>query len=210
LREQAGWGEYGRCETLWVLGEDDAALAAGIRVLDLAERNAYQRLAFRTYMILLPIAAARGDAVMAARWDRWWADAESHFPPNPSPYGRMLRGAYLVWLAQATGKAAPIPSDDLVEAAIPMINPHFLAAMETVARAWLDAGRGDLAARITERIVANVAAQADATALMRASAALLDAWVTGSHASAASAAELAASVPAPWWVERARAAMEAG
>jgi class 3 adenylate cyclase len=210
LREQAGWGEYGRCETLWVLGENDAALAAGIRVLDLAEHNSYQRLAFRTYMIVLPIAASRGDAAMAARWDRWWADAESHFPPNPSPYGRMLRGAYLVWLAQATGKAEPIPPDDLVEAAIPMVNPHFLAAMETVVRRWLDAGRGDPVARIAERIAANVAAQADATALMRASAALVDAWVTGSHASAASAAELAASVPAPWWVARAQAALGEG
>ena len=210
LREQAGWGEYGRCETLWVLGEDDAALAAGIGVLDLAERNAYQRLAFRTYMILLPIAAARGDAALAARWDRWWADAESHFPPNPSPYGRMLRGAYLVWLAKATGKTAPIPPDDLVEATIPMVNPHFLAATETVVRAWLDTGRTESATRIAARIAANVADHADATALMRASAALVDAWVTGSQASAASAAELAASVPAPWWAARARAAMGRG
>jgi hypothetical protein len=206
LTEQAGWCEYARCETLWVLGESDAAVASGNRVLELAERNAYQRLAYRTYMILLPIAAQRGDGAMAARWDRWWAEAESHFPPNPSPYGRMLRGAYLIWLAQATGKPVPVPPDDLVEAAIPMVNPHFLAAMETVVRAWLDAGRRDPAARMAARIAANVASQADASRLMRASAALVDAWVTGSDASAARSAELGASVPAPWWVERARAA----
>jgi class 3 adenylate cyclase/tetratricopeptide (TPR) repeat protein len=206
LTEQVGWGEYGRCETLWVLGEVEAAIEAGERVLEIAERNAYQRLAFRTYMILLPMAALRGDAATAARWDRWWADAESHFPPNPSPYGRMLRGAYLVWLAQAAGNAAPVPSEDLVEAAIPMINPHFLAAIETVTRAWLDAGLREPAERIAAVVAANVAEHADASALMHASAALIEAWVTGSHDAAERSAELAASVPAPWWVERARAA----
>ena len=207
LTEQAGWCEYGRCETLWVLGETEAATASGNRVLEVAERNAYQRLAFRSYMILLPMAALRGDAGMAARWDRWWTEAEAHFPPNPSPYGRMLRGASLVWLAQATGRPAPQPPDDLVEAAIPMINPHFLAAIETVARAWLDAGRLDPAARMAAVVAANVAEQSGASILMHASAALIDAWVTGSEASAAHSAELAASVPAPWWVERARAAV---
>ena len=101
LTEQAGWCEYARCEALWVLGDLDAAVAAGERALATAERYAYQRLAFRTFMILLPIAAVRRDAAVADRWDRWWAEAERHFPANPSAYGRMLRGAYLVWLAQA-------------------------------------------------------------------------------------------------------------
>ena len=206
LTEQAGWGEYGRCETLWVLGEDDAALESGTRVLDLAERNAYQRLAFRTYMIVLPIAAGRGDAAMAARWDRFWAEAERHFPPNPSPYGRMLRGAYLVWLAQATGRPEPLPTEDLLDATIPMSNPHFLAAIETVIRAWLDAGHQEPAASMAARVEANLASTKDATTLMRASAALIDAWVTGSTASALRCAELAATVPAPWWVARAHAA----
>jgi hypothetical protein len=155
-------------------------------------------------MIILPMAALRGDQATAARWDRWWADAESHFPPSPSPYGRMLRGAYLVWVAQAAGLPAPIPPEDLVEAAIPMINPHFLAAIETVTRAWLDAGLREPAERIAAAVAANVAGQAGASPLMHASAALIDAWVSGSRDAAERSAELAASVPAPWWVERAR------
>jgi class 3 adenylate cyclase/tetratricopeptide (TPR) repeat protein len=206
LTEQAGWCEYGRCETLWVLGELDAALASGIRVLDVAERYAYQRLAFRTFMILLPIAAERRDAALAARWERWWAEAQQHFPPNPSPYGRMLRGAYQVWLAQAVGTAPPVPPDDLVEATIAMENPHFLAATETVIRTWLDAGRQDLAAAMARLIAENATAESDGSPLLHASAALIDAWVTGSRTSAERAAQLAASVPAPWWEARARAA----
>ena len=46
----------------------------------------------------------------------------------------------------------------------------------------------------------------DATTLMRASAALVDAWVAGSATSAARAVSLAATIPAPWWESRARQA----
>ena len=95
---------------------------------------------------------------------------------------------------------------DLVEAAIPMVNPHFLAAIETVTRAWLDAGLREPAERMAAAVAANVAGQRDASPLMHASAALVDAWVSGSHEAAERSAELAASVPAPWWVERAEAA----
>ena len=72
-------------------------------------------------------------------------------------------------------------------------------------RAWLDAGRTDLAAAASVRVAAT-AAEPDATTLMRASAALVDAWVTGSATSAARAASLAATIPAPWWESRARQA----
>jgi hypothetical protein len=118
----------------------------------------------------------------------------------------MLRGAYQVWLAQAAGTAPPVPPDDLVEATIAMENPHFLAATETVIRTWLDAGRQDLAAAMAGSIAENAAAESDGSPLLHASAALIDAWVTGSRTSAKRAAQLAASVPAPWWEARARAA----
>ncbi|MEP7040433.1 MAG: adenylate/guanylate cyclase domain-containing protein [Chloroflexota bacterium] len=207
LTEQRGWCEYARCETLWVLGEFDAALASGIAALELAEQYAYHRLAFRTFMILLPIAAARGDPATAERWERWWAVGKFHFPPNPSAYGQMLRGAYLVWLAQATGAELPEPPAELVDAMQPMENPHYLAAVETVVRTWLDAGRGDLAGAMASRVAAEFGTDA-AAPLMRASAALVDAWVNGSQDAARRAAELAASLPAPWWEARARAAID--
>ena len=73
-------------------------------------------------------------------------------------------------------------------------------------RAWLDAGRTDLVADAAARSAAN-AADPDATRLMRASAALLDAWAGGSADSARTAARLAAEHGAPWWELRALEAL---
>jgi hypothetical protein len=131
--------------------------------------------------------------------------AESHFPPSLSPYARVLRGATPVWLAQATGRPAPLPPPDLAGAIIPMINPHFVGAIETIIRTWLDAGRRDLAATAAAQW-AEHAATASATPLMRASTVLVDAWLTGSAEAARRAGELAAAIPAPFWESRARSA----
>ncbi len=207
LTEQAGWIDYSRCEALWVVGDWDEALRAGRGVVELAERYAYERLAFRTWVVLLPMAAARRDAELAAHWERWWATAVGHFPSSPSPYGRVLNGAIAVWLAQATGRLAPSPPDDLTDALVAMSNPHFIGAVETVARAWLDSGRPDLAAQAATR-AAEIAAEPNPTRLMRASAALLDAWVNGSASSARVALELAREHGAPWWELRALRALE--
>ncbi|MGH2382506.1 MAG: adenylate/guanylate cyclase domain-containing protein [Candidatus Limnocylindria bacterium] len=202
LTEQAGWIDYSRCESLWVVGEWDAALEVGRGVIDLAERYAYSRLAFRTWVVLLPMAAARGDATLAAHWTRWWSTAFGDFPSTPSQYGRMLNGATAVWIAQATGRPVASPPDDLTDALVSMINPHFVGAVEAVVRAWLDTEREDLAAVAAARC-AEIAAEPDATRLMRASAALLDAWVTGSETSARLALDLAREHGAPWWELRA-------
>ena len=208
LTEQAGWASYSRCETLWVVGDWDEALEVGRGVIELAERYAYQRLGFRTWVVLLPMAAARTDAALAEHWARWSAAAADHFPSASvvSPYGRMLNGAIAVWVAHATGRPVPEPPADLADAVIAMSNPHFIAAIETVARAWLDAGRHDLAAATATRSAA-LAAEPGATRLMRASAALLDAWVTGSADSARAALALAREHGAPWWELRALQAL---
>jgi class 3 adenylate cyclase len=202
LTEQAGWASYSRTEALWVVGEWDEALELGHGVIQLGERYAYQRLAFRTWVILLPIAALRGDPSLAEHWARWWATAADHFPSTPSPYARVLHAAIAVWVAQATGRPVALPSEDLADSMIAMSNPHFIAAAETITRAWVDGGRQDLAAGAAERSAAN-AADPHATRLMRASAALLDAWAGGSVDSARTAALLANEHPAPWWELRA-------
>jgi hypothetical protein len=202
LTEQAGWVDYARCETAWVVGDWDPALELGRSVIGVAERYAYERLAFRTWMVLLQIAAARGDADLAKQWKAWWSGAAAHFPSTPSPYGRVLNGAVGVWVAQATGAVVPLPPPDLADAFVPFGNPHFLGAVETVARAWLDARRPDLA-RVAADRAAEHAADPSATRLMRASADLLEAWVTGSDATARAAAERAERHGAPWWELRA-------
>jgi len=199
LTEQGGWCDYSRCEVLWVLGDWDGALLAGLRAVELAERYAYERLAFRTWMILLQIAAASGDARAVKRYDRWWVGAADHFPPNPSPYGQLLHGAVAVWRAQAMEEPVTSPPDALVEAVISISNPHFLGAALTLVRAWIDNGRSDLAASAAARLAAH-ASDPDASVLMRASAALADAWVNGSEAAADRAADLVATLPAHRWL----------
>ena len=199
LTEQGGWCDYSRTEVLWVLGEWDDALLVGLRAVEIAERYAYERLAFRTWMVLLQIAAARGDARAVERFDRWWAGAAGHFPPNPSPYGQLLHGAVPVWRSQARQEPVSAPPDTLVEAFVPIGNPHFLGAVLTVLRAWLDRGRSDLAATGAARLV-EYASDPDASVLMQASAAIADAWVSGSKAAADRAAELATTLPAPRWL----------
>lgn len=198
--EQAGWCDYTRGEVLWVLGHWDDALDLGTAVVDQAERNAYERLAFRTYVVLLPMAAPRRDATLAARYDAWLEMAGTHRPTVPSPYARILRAAIAIWQAQARGAAPDPPAADLIDAVIPMSNAHFVAAVETLVRAWLDAGATDPAAAAADRVASDAAAD-DATPLMRASAALIDAWLNRGEPAAAVAAARAAS--APWWEARA-------
>ena len=202
LTEQLGWGQSTRCEALWVLGELDAAIEAGLAAIELAERYAYQRLGFRTWVALLPISAARRDSDLAARYERWWDGAKAHFPPSPSPYGRMLLGATDVWLARATGQPTPTPPADLAEFDTVFSNPHYLAAVETVVESWLDAGLSDQASAAVDVVVRD-AASPDAPILMRISAALLRGML-GEREQAALAAEKAASSGALWWELRAR------
>jgi len=148
------------------------------------------------------MAAVRGDATLAARWEQWVATAFGDSPSAASAYGRLLNGSITVWVAQAMGRPIPAPPDDLTDALVAMSNPHFIGAVETVVRAWLDSGRLDLAARAAARS-AEIAAASDSTRLMRASAALLDAWAAGSASSARAALDLAREHGAPWWELRA-------
>jgi tetratricopeptide (TPR) repeat protein len=200
LVEQAGWCDYVRCELLWVTGDWDGAVALGDAVTGLAERNGYQRLAFRTYAVLLPLAAERRDARLAVRFRAWREGSAAHFPASPSPYARLLNAAIEAWLAEAAGETPVPPADEVVESIIPMINPHFVAAVETVIRAWIAAGRDDLAGLGADK-VAEFAAEDDATALMRASAALVGAWL--GRADAGAAVSAARAIGAEWWVARA-------
>jgi tetratricopeptide (TPR) repeat protein len=198
--EQAGWCDYSRCETLFLLGRWDEALALGTAIVDLAERNAYERLAFRTYVVLLPMAAERRDPSMADRYRVWHDATAERLPTVHSPYARVLRAAIEAWSATARGERPPAPPAETLEAFIPMINAHFIAAMETLGRAWLDSGRTDLASAAGDRI-AEFAAEDDATPLMRASSTLIGSWI--GRAEPTAAVEAAHATGAPWWIARA-------
>ena len=198
--EQAGWCDLSRCETLFLLGRWDEALALGTSTVESAERNAYERLAFRTYVVLLPMAAERRDPSMANRYRAWHDANTERLPTVHSPYARLLRAAIDAWSATARGGRPAAPPDETVDAIIPMINPHFVAAIETVTRAWLDAGRADLATAAGQR-VAGFVDEGDATPLMHASSALIGAWL--GQTEPAAAVEAARATDAPWWIARA-------
>lgn len=207
LTEQQGWADLGLCEALFVLGDWDAALEAGDRALGLAERYAYERLAFRTWVVVLPMLAARRDTRWSARYEAWWAAAAGHFPANASAYGRVLRAAIAQWLARAASQPLAALPDDLDEIP-PFMNPHFLAAREILAEAFIASGDLDTASRLAAQ------QDEDATRLMLASQALMGSWVAsaqadGEHAKAlaAEAMEQAQKAEAAWWQAR---AMRAG
>jgi class 3 adenylate cyclase len=200
LLEQAGWCDLFRAELLWVMGRWDEARALGMTVIDLAERNAYERLAFRTYVVVLPLAAAVRDATVAERFAAWDAALAERGPAVQSPYARVLRAAIVAWTSASRGERPEPPPEDALEALIPMINPHYLAATEALASAWLGTGRDDLATAAAER-VEGFMAEEDATPLMRASAALIGAWV--GRAEPGDAIDAARAAGAPWWTARA-------
>ncbi len=200
LLEAAGWNDMFRAEVLWVLGRWEEAMAAATSVLELAERNAYERLAFRTYVIAMPLAAAVRDPMLAARYAAWDASLADRGPAVQSPYARVLRAAISIWTSASRGEAPEAPAADAIDALIPMVNPHYLAATETLARAWLDAGNADLASVAAERL-AGFVDEEGATPLMRASAALVGAW-TG-RTEPRDAVDAAQAAGAPWWVSRA-------
>jgi hypothetical protein len=121
----------------------------------------------------------------------------------------VLQAATAVWLAAARGEPLPVPPDDLVDAVLPFVNPHYLAAIEAVLGAWLGAGRADLVRRVAE-----APPDLDATPLMVASRALTRAWLadkTGDPASARDlareAAQAAGEIEAAWWLARALAVL---
>ncbi len=200
LLEQAGWCDLFRAELLWVLGRWEEAMTLGTRVIGLAEGNAYERLAFRTYVVVLPLAAAVRDPTVAERYRAWDTGLAERGPAVQSPYARVLRAAIVAWTSASRGEHPKPPPEDALEAIVPMINPHFLAATEALASAWLGAGRSDLAAAAAER-VAGFAADDDATPLMRASAALIGAWV--GRTEPGEALDAAEAAGAPWWTARA-------
>lgn len=205
LTEQAGWGDLSRAEIQFVTGEWDAAVDAGNQALAVAERYGYTRLRFRTWMVLLPIAAARQDRELADRWEL----AREESPAAPSPYAVILFAAIPAWAAQARGQVPAPADDDVVDAWMPFSNPHVLAAVEVIAAGWARHGRTAPLRTMVARAAAN-ASDDPSTPLMRSSASLMTSWlarVEGHHveadAAAAEAARLAGSIGATWWQSRA-------
>jgi class 3 adenylate cyclase len=214
LTEQGGWCDLMLAECRFVAGDWDRALVDCERAISLAERYEYVRLGYRTWMVVLPMAAVRRERRLADHFAVWWERSRHHLPPTASTYGAVLREAGRLWTDEARDHPSdPVP-EELVAATEQVFgNPHFLAALETIARAWLRTGRRDLAANVRDH--ASAALDQGETALLRCSASLLAAWVALANedrSAAANGARRAISearaVDAAWWLVRAVRALE--
>ena len=83
VTEALAWADYVRCEQGVVLGNWAAARDAGIRALDLADRNAYPRVAIRTWMALSPLAHAQRDVALLRRLHSWFEPRKARLPKSP-------------------------------------------------------------------------------------------------------------------------------
>jgi hypothetical protein len=221
LTESLGWAEYGRSTLAFVSGDWDAALELGDRALSIGERYAYKRLVFRSWMMLLPILAARAGTgrthatITIGRHDLIWEGAPSDFPTKASPYGQVLMGATALHRALVLGEEY-LPPVGLVEPMSHVFdNPDHLAAREAIIAEWLRASLLD-PARQAVADMDQACAQPDAGQLRCASASLLGAWLGLANGDTAAvgdrarrAIEHASGPAAVWWTARAIRCLEA-
>jgi class 3 adenylate cyclase/tetratricopeptide (TPR) repeat protein len=113
LREELAWVDYGRAEVGFVAGNWDGAWTSGLRAIEVAERNAYHRVAVRTWFVIVAMALARGRGDVLEHADRWFREHESIFPP--SPFAKLMHRAIDVRLTAAGLRNAAVPAfDDVV------------------------------------------------------------------------------------------------
>ncbi len=97
LDEPGAWADYYVSEAEFARGRWDEGLAAGLCALDLAEARRYHRVAARSWFVVVPIAAARGDRATLERAVAWYEPLA--FPETP--YGLISRSAVDVLIGQA-------------------------------------------------------------------------------------------------------------
>jgi tetratricopeptide (TPR) repeat protein len=208
--EDVCWIDYLRSEAGFVSGDWERALAAGRRVLDLGERNSYDRAVVRTLHVLLPIATARADQGLIERAFRWHEARKGTFPD--SPYARIMEAAIELHCSAAGLQPRPVPSvaPRLASFGGEPGGPSWLAALETVLERWLEAGDLPSADEAVSRMEAGVRNAPTTSALGRGTTAYLRARVLAAgSASPADVASVARQslehfrvARAPWWIAK--------
>jgi len=97
LDEPGAWANYYRSEVEFVRGDWDRALASGLQAIELGESRSYHRVAARTWFVVVPMAAARGDRATLERAVAWYR--HRGFPETP--YGLISRTAVDVLIERA-------------------------------------------------------------------------------------------------------------
>jgi len=214
LTEEVAWADYVRTEMGLATGDWGAAVEAGVRALDLADRNSYHRVQVRTWFALSPVALATGRQDLLQRAATWFAAHQEIFPH--SPFGNVMHGGVDTRLAAAG--LIPPPQLDPQEL-LPAWEesqgmPSWYAAVETIVGAWVAAGRLEAARAVLDRVAAWI--QHPLTeALGRGSERLMRAWLLtaeGELEGAVTAAQAALVEfrvsDAPWWVAKAIRALD--
>jgi tetratricopeptide (TPR) repeat protein len=210
--EDSGWADYADAEAGFATGDWDRAVAAGTRAVDLGEANAYLRLTVRTWHVLIPIAAVRGDRKTLERAARWYRGLEGKFEFPDSPYSRIIRPAQDVELA-AHGLIPPYVPE--VEPRIAAFaeepgGPSYSAALDRLLRAWLEAGEIEGASRAMAALSAAMPGFTRVSRtglgifeLMRGRLAEAHGDRDESAAAARAALEHFRNGPLPWWMAKA-------
>jgi class 3 adenylate cyclase len=215
LQEELAWADYSRAELGLATGDWDAAVTAGLRAIELAERNAYRRPLIRTWYVLMPIAAARGDAALLRRAFEFSLEFRPSFPAVPAPWARVMStAADLRFLAHGWKRTAAYEVDE--EACLPAFDdwggvPSWHAAAEEVVGSWLKAGAHERARRALDLALAGSARAGRPSELWLAVERLLRARLLLAEAgpaeeivqAAREAADRLRPLPARWWSAKA-------
>ena len=198
LDEPGAWADYYVSEAEFVRGRWDEALAAGLCALDLAETRSYHRVAARSWFVVVPIAAARGDRATLERAVAWYEPLG--FPETP--YGLISRSAVDVLIGQA-GLTTGFQVD--LERLEPSIAeggglPSWFEAVDVVVAEGLARGQLVEARRALEIFTATLEREPSSTGtaartLLKARVALAE---TGAFAVVRECARLLAAYDVPW------------
>jgi class 3 adenylate cyclase/tetratricopeptide (TPR) repeat protein len=205
LIEAGGWADYMRAEAALSAGRWDEAVEAGLRAVELGETHGYHRVVVRSWFVLLPLARAQGRADLIRQAHPRFETRARLGQEADSYYARIVATAAHLHFA-ASGLWPPFVPD--VEERLPCFDmdqggPSWLAGVETVVDAWLDAGELDGAEQALDRMRTRLA-RGDATHLALATEALLRARLLLARGGVGAAAEAERALAettgrAPWW-----------
>jgi hypothetical protein len=208
LTESQVWIAMVRGERGLASGDWARAVEQLLGGIDIGETNGYHRAVVRSWFVLGPIAAARGDRGTLERAATWFAAREREATFPDSPYGRLMHAGIGIDVASVGLRVAAPPELGRLEAAfgLPYDSADWLIAIERTVRAMLDAGLVD-DARTAVGLVPPPSPER--AALTVVSDALTRAWVTeaaGDRGAAVAHARLGlstdAAATAPWWAYR--------
>ena len=157
LVEQEAWCDYVLAEADLGAGRWDESLEHGLRAIAVGEERGFSRIVYRSWFVLLPIAAAR-DRTDLLRRARPTFPAWGEPGPSDSTYARVVVTAAQLRFATAGLDSAFVPE---VEWVLPSFDldhggPSWLMAIDMIVEAWLAAGDDRGAERALDRMRASL------------------------------------------------------